>query len=146
MTEPQRDHEPTADSWIQLARLAAIASVLALVLQIILLLTLAPAPDRCPDWRPGGAQSTPVWVFVAVLGVPCTLFGCLTALHWRRIARRVVGPDAEVPPWFRRGPWREGQRFWAPATTITACACGIAAAFSAVPLLLIADCVEWLAF
>jgi len=146
MAEPQRDHEPTADSWIQLARLAAIASALSLVLQIILLLTLDPASGHCPDWRPGGANSAPLWTFVAVLGVPCALFACLAALSWRRIARRVIGPDAQVPPWFMRGPWREGQRFWAPATTVTACACGIAAAFSAAPLLLIAGCVEWLSF
>lgn len=146
MTEPLRDHEPTADSWIALARLAAFASVLSVILQIILLATLDPSAGRCPDWRPGGAHSTPVWVLVAVLGAPCALFTCLAALHWRRFARRVVDPNARVPPWFRRGPWREGQPFWAPATTVTACACGIAAAFTAVPLLLIAGCMEWVAF
>ena len=99
MAEPQVDHEPTADSWILLARLVAIASVLALALQIILLLTLDPAPGRCPDWRPGGASSSSIWTFVAVLGIPCVLFACLAALYWRQFAHRMIDPDAQVPPW-----------------------------------------------
>ena len=138
--------DPQADSWILLARLAAVAGVAALALQIFLLLTLAPVAERCPDWRPGGATATSLWTYVTVVSVPCTLFACLVARAWRRFARRIVGPYAQVPPWFRRGPPRDRQRFFAPATTATACACGIAAAFAATPLLLIASCVEWLTF
>ena len=117
-----------------IARIAAVACVVLVLVTIILLETIDSSNTRCPGWRIAAddGNSASIWGFVAISGA-WALVLCYYAATWRWFARRLTDQIQQVERTSVPSTVRSiNFNFWFVMTMI------ISAVFCAVPLVIFA--------